>query len=237
MVMDSGRNLTQQVVHSLGMDILNGRYPPNAALPSEAELSEMFGVSRSATREAVKMLAAKGLLSSRPRQGIRILPESEWNLFDTDVLHWLLASRPNLLLLRDFIQMRISIEPEAAALAAQLGDEERIAGIGAALERMRLAEQGMEDPLEADIAFHTAILSASGNRFLTQLRAFCATALRFSIRHTNQIKGVTAADVSDHQAIYVAIREGQSEKARVMMRDMQEEALSLLEAKIAKVAA
>jgi len=95
----------------------------------------------------------------------------------------------------------------------------------------------MEDPLEADIAFHTAILEASGNRFLTQLRSFCATALRFSIRNTNQIKGVTAADVTDHGAIYLAISKGQSDKARNLMRKMLEEALSLLEAKIAKVAA
>ncbi|WP_289076799.1 GntR family transcriptional regulator, partial [uncultured Pseudoalteromonas sp.] len=90
------QNLTQQLTHDLGFAIVRGVYPVNEGLPSEADLCVKYDVSRSATREAVKMLSAKGLISSRPKQGIRVLPESSWNMFDTDVLRWILSSKPSL---------------------------------------------------------------------------------------------------------------------------------------------
>lgn len=236
MEVNANRNLTQQVAHTLGMGILQGKYSPGKALPSEAELSEMFNVSRSATREAVKTLAAKGLLSSRPRQGIRVLPDTQWNLFDTDVLGWILASRPSLELLRDFIQMRLAIEPEAAALAAGHSGSPEVALIGEALQRMADADDGLDDPLESDIAFHGAILLASKNRFFVQLRPFSATALRASIRHTNKLKGVAMASVTEHTRVYDAIRKGRAKQARSLMRGLVEEALALIENRIASSA-
>lgn len=232
MEMQPNRNLTQQVTHTIGMGILQGKYHRDMPFPSEAELSESFNVSRSATREAVKMLTAKGLLSSRPRQGIRIMPESHWNMFDIDVLTWILSGTHTLELLRDFIQMRIAIEPEAAALAAANPDSPEVASIAGALDRMRAAEAGQDDPLESDIAFHTAILAASQNRFLMQLRPFSATALRVSIRHTNRLKGVPTADAKAHAKVYEAICKGKANLARKHMRGLIEEALALINAKI-----
>jgi len=234
--MNPNRNLTQQVAHALGMGILQGKYTADKPFPSEAELSETFNVSRSATREAVKMLTAKGLLSSRPRQGIRILPDSQWNMFDPEVLGWILASGPSMELLRDFIQMRIAIEPEAAALAAAQPDSAEVAVIGEALQRMANAEEGLDDPLESDIAFHTGILLASQNRFFSQLRPFSATALRASIRHTNKLKGVAMASVKAHRKVYDAIRNGRAQQARTLMRGLIEEALQLIEERIAETA-
>ncbi|GMG86150.1 FadR/GntR family transcriptional regulator [Biformimicrobium ophioploci] len=224
----AGRNLTHQLAHDLGNAILQGRFM-NVPFPSEAELSEQFSVSRSATREAVKMLTAKGILSSRPRQGIRIMPESDWNLFDTDVLDWILSSKPGLEVLRDFVQMRAAIEPEAAALAAARSESEDVADIGRALERMQAAELGQDDPLESDIAFHGAILRASGNRFFIQLQPFSATALRVSIRHTNRFKGVNTADTSAHARVYSAIKRGKVQQARKLMHGLIDEALQLIE--------
>ena len=228
-----GRNLTHQLAHDLGNAILQGKFA-GAPFPSEAELSEQFGVSRSATREAVKMLTAKGILSSRPRQGIRILPESQWNLFDIDVLDWILRSKPGLDVLRDFVQMRAAIEPEAAALAAARANPDEVREIGVALERMRAAEQGKDDALESDIAFHGAILQASGNRFFVQLQPFSATALRVSIRHTNRIKGVQVADTEAHAKVYSAISRGKPQQARKLMCGQIDEALQLIEERIAQ---
>ncbi len=232
MEMEPNRNLTQQVTHAIGLGILQGKYRRDQPFPSEAELSESFNVSRSATREAVKMLTAKGLLSSRPRQGIRILPENHWNMFDIDVLSWILSGTHTLELLRDFIQMRTAIEPEAAALAAANPDSPEVADIAKALDRMHAAEAGQDDPLESDIAFHTAILAASHNRFLVQLRPFSATALRVSIRHTNRLKGVPTADAQAHAKVYDAICRGQADLARQHMRGLIEEALALINSKI-----
>ena len=93
------QNLTHQLTYDLGLAIVQGVYPVGTGLPSEADLCIEYNVSRSSTREAVKMLSAKGLISSRPKQGIRVLPESSWNMFDTDVLKWILSSKPSLALL------------------------------------------------------------------------------------------------------------------------------------------
>lgn len=223
------RNLTHQLVHDLGLAIVQGKYAVNAALPSEADICKQFGVSRSATREAVKMLAAKGLLTSRPRQGIRVLPEARWNMFDTDVLGWLLNSRPSLELLLEFTQMRRGVEPNAAALAAENATPEAIANIEAALQRMVDAEAGFDDALESDISFHTAILTASGNRFFAQMSAFVETALRVSIRFTNAMKGVAGADVSAHAEILKAISKGNPRLARKKVEVLLEESIELIE--------
>ncbi|MEJ2416657.1 MAG: FadR/GntR family transcriptional regulator [Exilibacterium sp.] len=225
----TNHNLTQQMTHDLGIAIIQGAFRPEQGLPSEAELCEQFNVSRSATREAVKMLTAKGLLSSRPRQGIRVLPENLWNVFDPDVLRWILNSRPSLELLREFTQMRLAIEPEAAALAAQSPDKSVWVPIAKAVERMRDAEQGLDDPLESDIDFHTSILLASHNRFMIQLRNFTETALRVSIRYTNRLKGVGVADVEDHAKIYEAIRKQRPKAAQNATRSVLSEAATLIE--------
>lgn len=225
---EGGRNLTHQVTYQLGAAIVRGQYGVNEPLPTEAELCEQFDISRSVIREAVKMLTAKGLISSRPRQGIRVQPNNRWNMFDEDVLEWTLSSRPSLDLLREFTELRHGIEPEAALLAARKQNREAIAGIEQALARMDAAERGNDDPLEADIAFHTAILLASENRFFIQLRSFIQTALRVSIASTNQLKGVEVASESDHRAVYEAIAAGDSERANKAMCDLLDEALSLI---------
>ncbi len=203
------------------------------SLPTEAELCEQFGVSRTAVREAVKMLSAKGLISSRPRQGIRILPEQEWNIFDSDLLKWSLEGNPSLRVLREFQQMRIAIEPEAASLAARFGDEESIQAIGSAVEGMREAINRPEEGLQADINFHVSILFASKNRFYIRLRDFTQTALNVSIRHTNVIKGDQEAVVEDHAKVYHAIKNRNPERAKAAMLLLIDEALTFIEEELA----
>ena len=111
------RNLTHGIVHDLGIAIIKGKYSPDDMFP-EVELCETYGVSRTVLREAVKMLTAKGLIGSRPRQGTRVLPESQWNLLDPDVLRWLLERKFSIELLIEFTEVRLAIEPKAAARAA-----------------------------------------------------------------------------------------------------------------------
>ena len=159
-----GRNLTYGMLDSLGRAIVTGVYD-NQPFPTEAELAQQYDVSRSVVREAVKMLTAKGLLSARPRQGTVVQPSSSWNLFGPDVLNWLLERKFSLNLLRQFTELRLAVEPAAAALAAQRGDREHLQTIAAAFHRMEAAERGEDDPLMADIAFHISILRASGNPF------------------------------------------------------------------------
>lgn len=236
-MLDSGRNLTHQLTHQLGSAIIQGSYAIDKSFPTEAELSQQFNISRSVTREAVKMLTAKGLLASRPRQGIRVMPSSQWNMFDPDVLSWTLNARPSLDLLREFTQLRIAIEPEAARLAAEnRHDKARMKAIGDALERMRKADLGQDDPLSADIEFHTAILAASNNRFFLQLRQFIQVALRVSIASTNQLKGVLTANCDDHKKIYDEILDGNGDAASDAVRYLLNEVMQLINISLVKAA-
>jgi DNA-binding FadR family transcriptional regulator len=222
-----GRNLTYGLLDSIGRAIVTGRYE-HEAFPTEAELAKQNGVSRSVTREAVKMLTAKGLLSARPRQGTIVQPATSWNLFDTDVLSWLLERKFSLDLLRHFTQLRVAIEPEAAALAARFGDPADLIGISAGLERMGAAEQGQDDALEADIAFHVAILHASKNPFYAQFRGVVGTALRTSIRFTNRIRD-RSASLGDHAAVRDAIAARDPDAACAAMRRLIGDVLDLID--------
>jgi len=221
-----GNNLTYAMLDALGKEIVTGGYD-DQPFPTEAELARRHDVSRSVTREAVKMLTAKGLLTARPRKGTTVRPPSRWNLFDPDVLRWLLERKFSLELLRQFSELRIAIEPAAAALAARASDAEGRAAIGAGYARMVAAEAGNDDPLEADIAFHIAILEASANPFYQQFRDVVTTALRTSIRFTNRFKGRTAS-LPQHHAVMSAIEQGDADGAKAGMEDLIADVMNLI---------
>jgi DNA-binding FadR family transcriptional regulator len=221
-----GRNLTYGLLDALGSAIVTGRYD-EAPFPTEADLAREYAVSRSVTREAVKMLTAKGLLTARPRKGTSVQPASSWNLFDADVLRWLLDRKFSLKLLRQFTDLRIAIEPAAAALAARAADPDGIAAIAAGYDRMAAAEAGDDDPLEADIAFHIAILRASANPFYVQFQDVVTTALRTSIRFTNRFKGRTAS-LPQHRAVLTAIETRDHHLAHDAMTDLIAEVTVLI---------
>ena len=209
-----GRNLTFGLLDTLGRAIVTGEYD-DARFPTEAELAVEHGVSRSVTREAVKMLTAKGLLTARPRKGTTVQPSSSWNLFDTDVLRWLLERKFSLDLLRHFTELRIAIEPAAAALAARNADEADIEAVKAGYRRMEDAAVGEDDHLDSDIDFHIAVLEASGNPFYRQFRDVVATALQKSISFTNRNGG--RASLPAHAAVLKAIEARNAKGAEAAM--------------------
>ncbi|PSJ40862.1 FadR/GntR family transcriptional regulator [Allosphingosinicella deserti] len=221
------RNLTFGMLDALGKAIVVGHYD-DVRFPTEAELAEEHQVSRSVTREAVKMLTAKGLLTAKPRKGTSVQPASAWNLFDADVLRWLLERKFSLELLRQFSELRIAIEPAAAALAARWAHEEALEALRAGYRRMEAAEAGADDPLDADIAFHIAVLQASANPFYTQFRDVVETALRTSIHFTNRFKGRTAS-LPAHHAVLAAIEAGDVERAQSAMREIIADVMVLVD--------
>jgi DNA-binding FadR family transcriptional regulator len=223
-----GSSLTYHIVQDLGVAIVTGRYTEANPFPTEGDLCKQYKVSRSIMREAVKMLTAKGLLGARPRHGTWVQPEANWSMLDPDVLRWLLERKFSPELLIEFTEIRLAFEPAASALAAEKATPEQIDAIRSALERMRAAEEGQDDPLAADIAFHVAVLRASGNRFYEELTEFSATALRFSIRRTNEFKGRHTASVADHARIAQAIIAGDAAQAEESMRTLIRDALDLL---------
>ncbi|NRA70409.1 MAG: FadR family transcriptional regulator [Gammaproteobacteria bacterium] len=231
----SHRNLTQQLVHELGTNILAGKYSADDAMPSEADICDQYGISRTATREAIKMLTAKGLISSRPRQGIKVLALKHWNLFDSDVLSWILTGKPDLKMLRYFLQLRLAIEPEAAYLAAQYASPEALKEIESALARMQQATNGYDDSHEADIEFHKSILRASNNPFYQQLQVFIETALKVNIRFTNRMKAVTEDEYQAHVTIFEHIKNHRAQAASDAALITQKATLAIVDDKLNKL--
>ncbi len=219
-------NLTRAMLETLGRAIVIGRYD-HRPFPTEAEIAKAHGVSRSVTREAVKMLTAKGLVSARRRQGTIVEPASTWNLFDTDVLRWTMERKFSVELLRHFNELRIGIEPAAAALAARFHDADDAIAIRRGLRLMEDADSGHGDALGADIAFHVAILDASKNPFYRQFKSLVATALHTSIGFTNTIKG-HSANVPEHRAIAEAILARDADAARAAMTWIIDDVLALI---------
>ena len=129
-------SLHRSVAQDIGARILNGEFAPGTLLPNEAEWCASFGVSRTAVREAIKMLMAKGLILSRPKIGSRVQPRAAWNLLDRDVLTWYCAAANPTHFLVHMQQVREILEPETAALAATNRTEEQMAEIQDALARM-----------------------------------------------------------------------------------------------------
>jgi GntR family galactonate operon transcriptional repressor len=160
-----------RLVHQLGERIGRGELAPGEALPPIDELLMVFGVSRTSIREAMRVLAAKGLIELRQRTGGRIRPMADWNLLDPDVLAWIDPFRLEPGLMSELVEVRLAIEPQAARTAALRGTEEDLRAIASHLAEM---EASALDPdlaafYAADLAFHAAMFDASHNRFLTQL--------------------------------------------------------------------
>ncbi len=174
------------------------------------------------------MLSAKGLLSSRQRQGTRIEPVDNWNLLDPDVLRWLMERPYSNKIFLEFAQMRLAIEPTAAALAAEVQNKPAIAAIRAGLQAMIDDAGDPEKALLADIEFHVAILKASGNPFFARLKPLVTNALHLSIQLTNRIAG-HLADIGAHEAILLAIEKGDAGAARQASETILRESLSFIE--------
>ncbi len=220
--------MTEQLLESLGQAVVAGEFD-GRSFPTEAEISQHYGTSRSVTREAVKMLTAKGMLAARPRSGITTQPQEQWSLLDPDVLRWMLERKFSYELLRHFTEMRLGLEPAAAALAAKNATPESLREIEHGLERMAAAERGDGDHLSADISFHVAVLNATGNPFYMQLDELISTALKISIRMTNRIKGHTAS-VPAHRRVFDAIRAGDAARANTAMNSILVEVMALVAA-------
>ncbi|MDC7675947.1 FadR/GntR family transcriptional regulator [Asticcacaulis machinosus] len=221
-----GISLTYGLLETLGQSIVIGDFDKDG-FPTEAELCAKFGASRTVAREAVKMLTAKGLLSARPRQGTKVEPITQWNLLDPDVTRWLMERQYSNKIYREFTEVRLAIEPVAAALAAQRANKADIRAIRDGLNGMRDEAADHDAALLADIDFHVAILKASGNPFFLQLRALINTALRISIGLTNKISGHTAS-IPAHEAVLIAIENGDAVGAEKAMRAILLESLELL---------
>src|SRR5690606_20122823 len=213
------RNLHSDVLWQLGFAIVSGRYEQGSILPPDGELLEQFGVSRTVLREALKTLAAKGLIEARARIGTRVLPRNRWNLFDADVLAWHFELGPEVTFLRSLAEVRIGIEIEAAALAAERRTDEQAEAM---LEAVNLMEASTtpEEFARHDLQFHKLVAEASANPFMASISALVEMALTAAFTISSPVNEPTALaqTVGVHRAIASAIHGGDAQAARDAMR-------------------
>ncbi|PVX29387.1 FadR/GntR family transcriptional regulator [Sphingomonas pokkalii] len=204
----------RSIARELGVAIVSGRYPPGAILPGELDLAESRNVSRSVVREALRMLAAKGLIDSRPKTGTRVRARADWNMLDPDLLAWMFEGEPPLGFVDSLFQLRIIVEPAAAELAARSRTTRHIARLGHALEVME--EKGLSSPegQAADQQFHNLILEATGNDLLISLSGSIGAAVRsttlFKHRKAKQLRD----SIPLHRDLFAAITDGDPAAAR-----------------------
>ena len=209
----------ERVLATLGQRILSSHYPPGSTLPTEAQLCAEFGVSRTAMREAIKMLAAKGLVVSRQRAGTRVQDAASWNRLDTDVLTWMSNVEPDPEFVAGLIEVRQALEPAAACLAAIRATSRDLALIEQAYEAMCAAPlDDLAACAEADVGFHVRILQASHNPVFAGLGNLIGQALSNSFRLTTSVSQSYVATLTAHGDVLEAIRLRQPDVASERMR-------------------
>jgi DNA-binding FadR family transcriptional regulator len=209
----SRRRKHRIVADELGVAILKGKHAPGVVLPSELEASEALGVSRSAYREAIRTLAAKGMVESRPKTGTRVTPRRHWHVLDQEVLAWIFRGEPSQAFIQGIFELRKIVEPHAAALAARRRSTLQLVRMGQALDEM--ARHGLNTPegRAADQQFHEEILRATANEPLMALSATIGAAIHWTTVFKQRRHRLPRDPMPEHRRLYDAIAEGNAERA------------------------
>jgi DNA-binding FadR family transcriptional regulator len=222
---EPGRRLHGAIANMLGSAILAGEHAPGDTLSGEIAFSEALDVSRNAYREAIQVLAAKGLVESRPKTGTKVLPRNRWNLLDPAVLGWAFSGQPDLRLIRSLFELRAVIEPAAARMAAERRDKADIKAMKEALAGMRHHTLATEAGRAADRDFHNAILQASQNDALVTLSASIGAAVAWTTQFKQRTRGLPRNPIPDHARVYDAIVAQDLDGAEAAMRELVDLAL------------
>lgn len=220
------RGLHGRAVDDLGMRIVRGDFAAGETLDLLA-LSQRYDTSRGGVREALRVLSGKGLIDARPKRGTFVTERNRWNLLDPDVLRWQLVALPSPKLLEKLTELRVMIEPAAAALAAQRRDDADLAEIAAALTIMDV-EDGSEDAasiiVTGDVRFHRAVLAATHNELIEQLGHIIAAGLRSRDEYVHMHDVSIKNGWHEHESVLRAIEGGAPEAARLAMLGLVESA-------------
>lgn len=210
-----------QVIEHLLHQVLSQSLRIHEPLPGINELCDTLGVSRTAVREAISVLVAKGMIESKPGGGSFIQPLSSWMLLDPEVLCWLRESDMAMAIIEHLMEVRLIIEPEAAALASIRGTMEDFLAMNEALSRM---SEGISvrtpESTQGDIDFHNLILKTSGNIFLSRLRDLCMVSVELVVRLTFGKVASVGPSIDNHRRLFEAIRARQPESARRMAKQV-----------------
>jgi DNA-binding FadR family transcriptional regulator len=214
-----------KLAHDIGVQIASGAVEPGQLLETELAASERRHVSRAAYREAVRMLAAKGLVESRPKVGTRVTPREKWHLLDPDVLAWMFQSEPADHFMESLFELRMVVEPEAAAFAAQRRTSDHLKRMRDALAAMTEHSLATEQGRAADQEFHASLLIASDNPFFRTLTSSVSAAVAWTTVLKQRVRPLVRDPIPDHRAVYDAIAARDPQAARTAMSKLVELAL------------
>jgi DNA-binding FadR family transcriptional regulator len=225
------KNVHGNTLDHLGESIVGGRYAAGSVVPPEPRLCEELGVSRTVIRETIKSLVAKGLVSTGPKVGTRVLAEDQWNWFDPDVIVWKSKSGLTREFLRDLQDLRRVLEPAAVRMAAERATAADLAEIEAAFDAMHQAAlDGVGDYVACDLRFHQGLLRASHNRMIVQMNKVLGALLRTSFEISTSRKDGPRSSLPLHRAVLAAVaarNPAKAEKATLVLiesadRDIEE---------------
>lgn len=221
----SGRRLRGAVAHYLGTAIVSGQIKPGERLIGEVENADALDVSRSAYREAVQVLTAKGLVESRPKTGTRVLPRDRWNLLDPMVLAWAFSGQPDTEFVRHLFELRSIVEPAAARMAAERRCKADIRAMKDALARMRRHTLATDEGRAADRDFHDALLCATQNDLMKTLSASIGAAVSWTTQFKQRMRALPRDPLPDHARVFDAISDGDPDAAFEAMKRLIDLAL------------
>nr|WP_199287217.1 FadR/GntR family transcriptional regulator [Rhizobium chutanense] len=183
----SGRRprVRRNVTAAIAQDICADRYPSGSPLPRENDLCDLYGVSRTVIRESLKVLESKGLVRGKPRVGTTVCDRDDWNILDAEVLDWMGPYIKDFDLLGCILEARRTIEPAAAEYAAERASAQEIADLDKAWRQMRDSAGDPESFTDADVMFHTVLLTASHNQVFRRLSSAIHAALKYALHASN----------------------------------------------------
>lgn len=221
--------LHANVLDDLGARIVSGELAEGQVLTLDA-IDTRYDVSRSVSREAVRVLESMGMLASRRRVGLTVLARGHWNVFDPQLIRWRLDSAERDDQLRSLSELRSGFEPVAAALAAtRATDDQRAALASAAIAMDTHGRHGDLDAfLAADVLFHRTLLEATGNEMLASLVAVVTEVLSGRTHHHLMPARPKTEAVALHEAVARAVRDGDPAAAEAAMRAIIDEATAAL---------
>lgn len=219
------RGLHGRVVDELGLKILSGRLEAGAIVDTE-ELAAEYDVSRTVVREALKVLAGKGLIDARPRRGTFVRERMNWNLLDPDVLRWQFDSVTDLSILEKLHEVRVMVEPAAAQLAAIRRSDDDLVVLFAALDAMSKGSAEADEIEEADLQFHLGLIAATHNELIEQLSIIIGIGLsaRDQFVHSHRVSIERGLEM--HRQILLAVEQRDPVAARDRMVELLESAAS-----------
>jgi DNA-binding FadR family transcriptional regulator len=193
------------IAQEIGRAIASGQLRPGHVLDGEVEASLTRKVSRTAYREALRILSAKGLIRSRTRTGTRVSPIAEWRLLDPDVLAWMFSGTPSPDVIHGLFELRTIVEPAAAALAAERRNRSHLQIMRNALDDMARHTLSAPEGREADQSFHAALLASTGNPFVISLTNGVTAAVDALTVFKLRLAKIDRDPVPDHVRVYTAI--------------------------------